>query len=147
MSKNIADISTFENIQNQANKSMGFSSSLSVFNGADPKKDVENEDDAEIENAIDAKREINAVDAKLKEVWQKFEEEKKRLDTAATKLKTAKQSNDTKVISEAADDYNLAKGWLITYAKDIETMQKDVAGLSKASEVTKKPALPKFESN
>ena len=41
----IADISTFENIQNQANQSMGFSSSLSVFNGSDPKKDIENEDD------------------------------------------------------------------------------------------------------
>ena len=43
----IADISTFENIQNQANQSMGFSSSsLSVFNGADPKKkDIENDDD------------------------------------------------------------------------------------------------------
>jgi hypothetical protein len=50
MAINVADISAFENIQSQANQSMGFSSSMSVFNGADPKKDIENEDEDDVKN-------------------------------------------------------------------------------------------------
>jgi uncharacterized radical SAM superfamily Fe-S cluster-containing enzyme len=120
---------------------------MSVFNGADPKKDVENEDDKEIENAIDAKREIGAVEAKLKEVWTKFETEKKRLEVATSKLQAAKQSNDKAAAEKAFDAYTLAKNWVITYAEDIEKMQKDVVALPKVSEVTTKPVLPKFVFN
>jgi hypothetical protein len=47
MSKNIADISTFENLQAQANRAMG--STMSVFNSGTTKEDVENEDDEELE--------------------------------------------------------------------------------------------------
>jgi hypothetical protein len=145
MATKIADISTFENLQNQANQSMGFASSLSVFNGADPKKaDVENENDKEIENAIDAKREIAEVKAKLKDVWSRFETERKNYEASATKLKKAKQSGDEQGAERALDACNIAKNWVLTYAEDIETMQKAVADLPKLSEVTTKPVIPRF---
>jgi hypothetical protein len=147
MLNNLANISAFENIQDQANQAMGFSSQMSVFNGVDPKQCVENEDDQDIENAIDAKREISAVEAKLKEVWQKFEDEKKNLEVATSKLKAAKQSNDEAVAKKAFDEYTLAKGWVLTCAEYIKKMQADVVALPKVSEVTTKPVLPKFVFN
>jgi hypothetical protein len=147
MTVKIADISTFENLQNQANQSMGFGSPMSVFNEGDTKKDVENEDDKEIENAIDAKREISAVEAKLREVWSKFETEKKNLEDATAKLKAAKQLNDKAATEKAFDNYTLAKNWVITYAEDIKKMQADVVALPNTTEVKTKPVLPKFVFN
>jgi SMC interacting uncharacterized protein involved in chromosome segregation len=145
MPNKIADISTFENLQNQANQSMGFRSSLSVFNGADPKKDIENVDNKEIENAFDAKREISAVEAKLKEVWLRFEKTKQALEVYTAKLKAAKQQGYKGTAEGLFDECTRVKNWMISYAENIETMQKGVVGLPKLSEVTKKPVLPKFD--
>jgi hypothetical protein len=90
---NLADISTFESIQAEQHNRTSMSS-MSVFNGDDPKEDIENGDEKVVTNAIDAKREVSAVEAKLKEVWARFNDEKKRLEIATARLKDAKQSND-----------------------------------------------------
>ncbi|MDR3198223.1 MAG: hypothetical protein LBU34_10190 [Planctomycetaceae bacterium] len=100
MSKNIADISTFENLQNQANQSMGFSSSMSVFNGADPKKDVENEDDEDVLNAEEelSQKVANAVSDLVDEKIKNADADKD--DTA---VKNTEKDLSQKVANAVAD--------------------------------------------
>jgi hypothetical protein len=108
MSKNIADISTFENIQSQANQAMGFGSSMSVFNSK-AAEDVENEDDEDEkkDKVLNAEEKLTQ---KVANAVSKLVDEKVKNADAPKDDQTVKNTEDTlakkvaNAVSELVDE-------------------------------------------
>jgi ribosomal protein L29 len=105
MSKNIADISTFENLQSQAHKAMGLGSSMSVFNSAKTKTDVENdEDENKVTNTEEelSQKVANAVSELVEEKVKNADADKD--DTAVKNAEEELAQKVANAVSELVDE-------------------------------------------
>jgi flagellar biosynthesis chaperone FliJ len=95
LSLNIADISVFENIQNEAHQSMGFSS-LSVFNETNDVAKIHKATNAFIESAQQLPIIVEECLLTWREYIKAVRAAEKRKEKQATEAKEAKQKGDSK---------------------------------------------------